>query len=84
METGKLYKKLKAYDSAKQSYESVVNNYYDTKFYYDANLEIIRWLILLGEKNEAEVFLKNFRMKQESLITNEFNKQALDIINNNS
>jgi len=84
METGKLYKKLKAYDSAQQSYESVVNNYYDTKFYYDANLEIIRCLILLGEKNEAEVFLKNLRMKEESIITNEFNRQALDIINNNS
>tara|TARA_A200000113_G_C8857759_1_gene352323 strand:+ start:1202 stop:1945 length:744 start_codon:yes stop_codon:yes gene_type:complete len=82
METGKLYIKLKAYDSAKQSYENVVNDYYDTKFYYDANLEIIRCLIFLGEKDEAKVFLKNFVTKEDSMISSEFNKEALDIINN--
>ena len=36
METGKLYIKLKAYDSAMTSYEVVVNEYYDTKFFNDA------------------------------------------------
>lgn len=82
METGKLYIKLKAYDSAKQSYENVVNDYYDTKFYYDANLEIIRCLIFLGEKDEAKAFLKNFVTKEDSMISSEFNKEALDIINN--
>ena len=82
METGKLYIKLKAYDSAKQSYENVVNDYYDTKFYYDANLEIIRCLIFLGEKDKAKVFLKNFVTKEDSMISSEFNKEALDIINN--
>jgi len=82
METGKLYIKLKAYDSAKQSYENVVNDYYDTKFYYDANLEIIRCLVFLGEKDEAKVFLKNFMTKNDSMISSEFNKEALDIINN--
>ncbi|MEL0115969.1 MAG: outer membrane protein assembly factor BamD [Gammaproteobacteria bacterium] len=82
METGKLYIKLKAYDSAKQSYENVVNDYYDTKFYYDANLEIIRCLVFLGEKDKAKVFLKNFMTKNDSMISSEFNKEALDIINN--
>ena len=82
METGKLYIKLKAYDSAKQSYENVVNDYYDTKFYYDANLEIIRCLVFLGEKDEAKAFLKNFMTKNDSMISSEFNKEALDIINN--
>ena len=38
METGKLYIKLKAYDSAMTSYEVVVNEYYDTKFFNDANM----------------------------------------------
>ena len=82
METGKLYIKLKAYDSAKQSYENVVNDYYDTKFYYDANLEIIRCLVFLGEKDEAKAFLKDFMTKKDSMISSEFNKEALDIINN--
>lgn len=82
METGKLYIKLKAYDSAKQSYENVVNDYYDTKFYYDANLEIIRCLVFLGEKDEAKAFLKDFMTKKDSMISSGFNKEALDIINN--
>ena len=38
METGKLYIKLKAYDSAMTSYEVVVNEYYDTKFFNDATV----------------------------------------------
>ena len=50
METGKLYIKLKAYDSAMTSYEIVVNEYYDTKFFNDANMEIIRCLVLLKKE----------------------------------
>ena len=53
METGKLYIKLKAYDSAMTSYEVVVNEYYDTKFFNDANMEIIRCLVLLNKSDEA-------------------------------
>ena len=84
METGKLYTKLKAYDSAIASYKNVVNDYYDTKFYFDANLEILRCLILLGETTEAKAFFNNLKIKEESMISDKFNKEALDIINNNS
>ena len=42
METGKLYFKLKAYDSAIVSYEIVINEYYDSSFVKKANLEVIR------------------------------------------
>ena len=52
------------------------------KFYYDAHLESIRCLIFWGEKDEAKVFLKNFVTKEDSMISSEFNKEALDIINN--
>jgi len=50
METGKLYVKLKAYDSAIVSYKIVVNEFYDTKFFNDDNMEIIRCLALQKKK----------------------------------
>ena len=62
METGKLYIKLKAYDSAMTSYEVVVNEYYDTKFFNDANMEIIRCLVLLNKSDEAKQFLEDLEM----------------------
>ena len=40
METGKLYVKLKAYDSAIVSYKIVINDFYDTKFFEEANIEV--------------------------------------------
>ena len=46
METGKLYFKLKAYDSAIVSYEIVINEYYDSRFVKKANIEVIRCLVL--------------------------------------
>jgi outer membrane protein assembly factor BamD len=84
METGKLYIKLKAYDSAMTSYEIVVNEYYDTKFFNDANMEIIRCLVLLEKKDEAKQFLVDLEMNEKSIVTDAFKNQALSVIKDNS
>ena len=84
METGKLYIKLKAYDSAMTSYEVVVNEYYDTKFFNDANMEIIRCLVLLKKSDEAKQFLEELEMNEKSIVTDTFKKQALSVIKDNS
>ena len=84
METGKLYIKLKAYDSAMTSYELVVNEYYDTKFFNDANMEIIRCLVLLNKSDEAKQFLEDLEMNEKSIVTDTFKKQALSVIKDNS
>ena len=84
METGKLYIKLKAYDSAITSYEIVVNEYYDTKFFNDANMEIIRCLVLLKKSDEAKQFLADLEMNEKSIVTDKFKKQALSVIKDNS
>jgi outer membrane protein assembly factor BamD len=84
METGKLYIKLKAYDSAIASYKIVVNDYYDTKFYEQANLEIIRCLIFQNQSIEAKNFLSNIELNDKSLFNSSFKKKALDIINSSS
>ena len=84
METGKLYIKLKAYDSAMTSYEVVVNEYYDTKFFNDANMEIIRCLVILNKSDEAKQFLEDLEMNEKSIVTDTFKKQALSVIKDNS
>ena len=84
METGKLYIKLKAYDSAMTSYEIVVNEYYDTKFFNDANMQIIMCLVLLEKKDEAKQFLADLEMNEKSIVTDAFKKQALSVIKDNS
>ena len=84
METGKLYIKLKAYDSAMTSYEVVVNEYYDTKFFNDANMEIIRCLVLLNKSDEAKQFLEDLEMNEKSIVTDTFKKKALSVIKDNS
>ena len=84
METGKLYVKLKAYDSAIVSYEIVINEYYDTKFFNDANMEIIRCLALQNKKDEAKQFLTDLEKNEQSVVTDSFKEQALSVIKDNS
>ncbi|MEO2116392.1 MAG: outer membrane protein assembly factor BamD [bacterium] len=84
METGELYFKLKAYDSAIVAYKIVIKDYYDTTYYRDANLEVIRCLVLLDKNEEAEEFLDSLNKSDESLVNDSFKKIASDILNNNS
>ncbi|MFL2510673.1 MAG: outer membrane protein assembly factor BamD [Candidatus Neomarinimicrobiota bacterium] len=84
METGKLYVKLKAYDSAIVAYNIVVNEYYDTKFFEDANIEIIRCLSLQDKNNEAKQFLSDIEMNENLTFSDSFKGKALSIIENNS
>jgi outer membrane protein assembly factor BamD len=84
METGKLYVKLKAYDSAIVSYKIVVNEFYDTKFLNDANMEIIRCLALQKKSDEAKQFLTDLEVNEKSVVTDSFKEQALSVIKDNS
>ena len=84
METGQLYFKLKAYDSAILAYEIVIKDYYDTVYYRDANLEVMRCLVLLGNNEEAKEFLEDLEESNQSLLDDSFRQIASDILNNNS
>ena len=84
METGKLYFKLKAYDSAIVSYKIVVNEFYDTKFFNDANMEIIRCLALQNKSDEAKQYLTDLEINVKSIVTDSFKEQALSVIKDNS
>ena len=84
METGVLYFKLKAYDSAIVSYKIVINDYYDTKYYRNANLEVIRCLVLLDKQEEAKEFLDGLDASDKSLVNDSFKEEASQILNNNS
>ena len=84
METGKLYFKLKAYDSAIVSYEIVINEYYDSSFVKKANLEVIRCLVLQGKSTEANDYLKNIENTNQSFVDESFKEEALNIIKENS
>ena len=84
METGKLYVKLKAYDSAIVSYKIVINEFYDTKFFNEANMEIIRCLALQKKSDEARQFLTDLEINEKSVVTDLFKEQALSVIKDNS
>ena len=84
METGKLYVKLKAYDSAIVSYKNVINQYYDTVFFKDANLEIIKCYMLLGQQDNAKTFLSNLEKSDKSVMTDSFIEEDLSIIGSSS
>ena len=84
METGELYFKLKAYDSAIVAYKIVIKDYYDTTYYKDANLEVMRCLVLLGNNEEAKELLEDLEETNQSLLDDSFMEIASDILNNNS
>ena len=84
METGELYFKLKAYDSAIVAYKIVIKDYYDTRYYKDANLEVMRCLVLLGNNEEAKELLEDLEEANQSLLDDSFMDIASDILNNNS
>ena len=84
METGELYFKLKAYDSAIVAYKIVISDYYDTSYYSDANLEVIRCLVLLNQNQEAQEFFDSLNASSDSLVNESFKELASDILNNNS
>ena len=84
METGELYFKLKAYDSAIVAYKIVISDYYDTSYYRDANIEVIRCLVLLNQNQEAQEFFDSLNASSDSLVNESFKELASDILNNNS
>ena len=55
-ETGILYIKLAAYDSAILAFEYMLENYYDSKFVDEAHLEIIRSYGLMKDFNNAKEY----------------------------
>ena len=84
METGELYIKLKAYDSALVSYKIVTTDYYDTEYYSQANLEIIRCLVLMKKKEEANTFLQELIDNSELFVDDNFKELASEILDNAS
>tara|TARA_Y100000389_G_scaffold24070_1_gene20772 strand:+ start:7448 stop:8236 length:789 start_codon:yes stop_codon:yes gene_type:complete len=84
METGVLYFKLKAYDSAIVAYKVVISDYYDTKYFKDANLEVIRCMMLLNQGEEAQEFFDSLDKDGEVFTDSNFKQLASELLNDNS
>ena len=61
LETGILYLKLGAYDSAIITFEHMLGDYYDTEFVSEAHLGIMRSYSAMQKKDEAEKYYHSFK-----------------------
>jgi len=61
-ETGILYMKMEEYESAKMTFQQVINLYYDTEIIHQAYQGMVQALAKNREIDEAHVFLNNHEM----------------------
>ena len=76
-ESGILYTKLGAYDSAILSYETVLNSYYDSEFLDESRLNIIKNYILLNDVEKAQEKLAAYSPLFKN---NELRSQAEELV----
>jgi len=62
-ETGRLYLKLKEFDSAIIYFNDVINNYYDTKFADESRISIIFFYLLQNKVDDANLYYKDNKDK---------------------
>jgi outer membrane protein assembly factor BamD len=60
-ETGILYIKLGAYDSAILAFEQILENYYDTEYVPQAHLGIIRSYSAMEKVNKVEEYYQSYK-----------------------
>jgi len=79
VETGYLYIKLRAYDSAIITFEHMLSDYYDTEFVPDAHLGIIRSYSAMQKIDEAEEYYHSVKHIFSKDIDLEANKILNDL-----
>ena len=60
-ESGRLYLKMKRYDSALYYFDIIISEYYDTKFYDDALNYYIFSYIVMGEYEKAKLYYEDVK-----------------------
>jgi outer membrane protein assembly factor BamD len=78
-ETGILYIKLGAYDSAILAFEQMIENYYDTEFVLQAHLGIIRSYSALEEVDKVEKYFQSNKHIFPEDTVKEANKIIIDL-----
>ena len=81
-ETGILYIKLGAYDSAILAFEHMLKKYYDTKYVSKAHLEIIRSYSLMKNMDMADEYYSTHKHTLSEELDREANKILQNIKNN--
>lgn len=76
--TGILYIKMEEYPSAIISFESLINNYYDTDILEKGHIGMIRCYSLMDEYKKAETYYNNH---SSEIISNDLKQTALKYIN---
>ena len=76
-ETGILYIKLGAYDSAILAFEQMLENYYDTEFVPQAHLGIIRSYSGMEKVNKVEEYYQSYR----HVLPDDIAQKASEVIN---
>ena len=76
-ETGILYIKLGAYDSAILAFEQMLENYYDTEYVPQAHLGIIRSYSGMGKVNKVEEYYQSYR----HVLPDDIAQKASEVIN---
>ena len=78
-ETGVLYMKMEEYDSAKLSFQVVIDKFYDTPYLARAQKEMI---IALAKNREIETAVSFLTINETSLSNNGFYNEVVEIIDN--
>jgi outer membrane protein assembly factor BamD len=77
-ETGILYNKLGAHDSAIFAFERMLKNYYDTEFVISAHLEIIRSYGAMNDLEKGEAYYHSHK----HIFPEDIDQEAVEIISN--
>ena len=78
-ETGRLYLKMKEFDSAFYYFNIVLSDYYDTKYYDEAIISYIFTYIVMDDYNQADIYLNSNQNKFKS---NQKLKEAQKLLSN--
>ena len=70
-ETGRLYLKLKEFESAIIYFNDVIENYYDTEYADKSRISIIFFYLLQDKYEDANLFYKNNKDKFQDFSKNE-------------
>ena len=83
-ETGRLYLKLKEYESAIIYFRDVIDNYYDTDYADQSRISIIFFYLLQNKSEDANSFYKDNKDKFQNISNKEEAELLLNNYNNTS
>lgn len=78
-EDGRLYLKIRKYDSALFYFDIVISEFYDTKYCDDSKISKIFTYILIDDYNQAETYYNEI---SSTFISNDKNNEAKELLSN--